>query len=63
MVSQHERERLTEAFKPGQLTAAAVVVFKCVAGLLIVAGLALAGARFATADATATVANQPRSQG
>ena len=62
MVNQHEREKLTEAFKREPLTGAAVVV-KCVAGLLIVAGLAVIGVRTDTTDATATAANQPRSQG
>ena len=62
MVSQHERERLTEAFKRERLTAAAVV-FKCVAGLLVVAGLAVIGVQTGTTDATATAANQPWSQG
>ena len=61
MVSQHERERLTEAFRREPLTGAAVV-FKCVAGLLVVAGLAVVGAQTDTTDATATAANQPRSQ-
>ena len=62
MVSQHERERLTEAFKREPLTGAAVV-FKCVAGLMVVAGLAVVGAQTDPADATATTASQPPSQG
>lgn len=62
MVNQHERATLTEAFKREQFTGAAIV-FKCVAGLLIVAGLAVAGAQFDTTDATATTASRPRSQG
>ena len=61
MVSQHEREKLTEAFKREPLTGAAVV-FKCVAGLMVVAGLAVIGAPHTT-DATATTASQPPSQG
>jgi len=61
MVSQHEREKLTEAFKREPLTGAAVV-FKCVAGLMVVAGLAVIGAPDTT-DATATTASQPPSQG
>jgi hypothetical protein len=62
MVSQLERERLTEAFTREPHTGAAVV-FMCVAGLLIVAGLAVVGAQFAATDATATTASRPRSQG
>ena len=63
MVSQLERERLTEAFNREPLTGASVVLM-CVAGLLIVAGLAVVGAQFAaTDDATATTASRPRSQG
>ena len=62
MVSQHEREKLTEAFKREPLTGAAVVI-KCVAGLLVVAGLAIVGAQTDTTDATATTASQPPSQG
>jgi hypothetical protein len=62
MVSQHEREKLTEAFKREPLTGAAVV-FKCVAGLMVVAGLAVVGAQTDPADATATTASQPPSQG
>ena len=60
MVSQHEREKLTEAFKREPLTGAAVV-FKCVAGLIVVAGLAIIGAQPDPADATATTASQPPS--
>ena len=62
MVSQRERERLTEAFKREPLTGAAVV-FKCVAGLMVVAGLAVMGAQTEPTDATATIASQPPSQG
>ena len=62
MVSQHEREKLTEAFKREPLTGAAVVI-KCVAGLLVVAGLAIVGAQTDKTDATATTASQPPSQG
>ena len=62
MVSQRERERLTEAFKHEPLTGAAVV-FKCVAGLMVVAGLAVVGAQTDATDATATTASQPPSQG
>ena len=61
MVSQHERQRLTEAFKREPLTGAAIVL-KCVAGLLVVAGLAIIGAQTDTTDATATAANQLRPQ-
>ena len=62
MVSQRERERLTEAFKREPLTGAAVV-FKCAAGLMIVAGLAVMGAQTEPTDATATIASEPPSQG
>jgi len=62
MVSQHEREKLTEAFK-GEPLIGAAVVFKCVAGLMVVAGLAVVGAQTDPADATATTASQPPSQG
>jgi hypothetical protein len=62
MVSQHERERLTQAFKREPVTSAAVV-FKCVAGLLVVAALAVIGVQIYTTDATVTTANQPLSQG
>ena len=62
MVSQRERERLTEAFKREPLTGAAVV-FKCVAGLMVVAGLAVMGAQTEPTDATATIASKPPSQG
>lgn len=61
MVSQHERERLTKAFKREPLTDAAVIL-KCVAGLLVVTGLAVIGAQTDTTDATATAANQMRAQ-
>jgi hypothetical protein len=61
MVSQHERQRLTEAFKRETLTGAAIVL-KCVAGLLVVAGLAVIEAQTDTSDATATAASQLRSQ-
>jgi len=61
MVSQHEREKLTEAFK-GEPLIGAAVVFKCVAGLMVVAGLAVIGAPDTT-DATATTASQPPSPG
>jgi hypothetical protein len=59
MVSQHERERLTEAFKREPVTGAALV-FKCVAGLLVVAALAVIGVQTYTTDATATAANEQR---
>jgi len=62
MVSQRERERLTEAFKREPLTGAAVV-FKCAAGLMVVAGLAVMGAQTEPTDATATNASEPPSQG
>jgi hypothetical protein len=62
MVSQHEREKLTEAFKR-ELFFGAAVVFKCVAGLLVVAALAVFGVQTYTTDATTTTANQPLSQG
>jgi len=62
MVSQRERERLTEAFKREPLTGAAVV-FKCVAGLMVVAGLAVIGAQTDPTDAAATTASQPLSPG
>lgn len=62
MVSQRERERLTEAFKREPLTGAAVV-FKCAAGLMIVAGLAVMGAQTEPTDATATIGSEPPSQG
>ena len=61
MVSQHERERLTEAFKREPLTGTAVIL-KCVAGLLVVAGLAIVGAQTDTTDATTTATNQQRRQ-
>jgi hypothetical protein len=53
---------LTEAFKREPLTGAAVV-FKCAAGLMIVAGLAVMGAQTEPTDATATNASEPPSQG
>jgi hypothetical protein len=62
MVSQRERERLTEAFKREPLGGAAVV-FKCVAGLMVVAGLAVMGAQTEPTDATATIGSEPPSQG
>ena len=62
MVTQRERERLTDAYKREPLTGAAVV-FKCVAGLMVVAGLAVIGTQTDTTDATATTASPPRSQG
>ena len=62
MVSQHERERFMEAFEREPL-ASTIVVLKCVAGLLIVAGLAVAGANSDAANTTATTASQPRSHG
>jgi len=61
MVSQHERKRLTEAFKREPLTGAAIAL-KCVAGLLVVAGLANIGAQADTSDAPAAAANQLGSQ-
>lgn len=61
MVSQHESERLTEAFKREPLTGGPVIL-KCVAGLLAVAGVAVIGARSDTTDATAAAANQQRRQ-
>ena len=62
MVSQHEREKLTEAFKR-ELFFGAAVVFKCVAGLMVVAGLAVVGSQNDATDATTTTASQPPSQG
>ena len=62
MVSQHEREKLTEAFK-GEPLIGAAVVFKCVAGLMVVAGLAVMGAQTEPTDATATIGSEPPSQG
>ena len=62
MVSQHERERFTEAFKREPLTSA-IVVFKCVAGLLVVVALAFIGVQSDAADATAATASQPRPHG
>lgn len=62
MVSQHEIDSLTEAFKREPVTSAAVV-FKCVAGLLVVAGLVVIGAQIDTTGVTATAVNQSPSQG
>jgi len=63
MISHHERKRLTEAFNREPVTGAAVIL-KCVAGLLVVAGLAIVGVQTDTTDAsaTATAANQQRRQ-
>ena len=60
MVSQRERQTLTEAFKREPLISAAIVL-KCIAGLLVVVALAVIGAQTDTTDATSTVANQLRS--
>jgi len=60
MISHQERKRLTEAFNREPVIGAAVIL-KCVAGLLIVAGLAIVGAQTDTIDvATTTAANQAR---
>ena len=61
MISHHERKRLTEAFNREPVTGAAVIL-KCVAGLLVVAGLAIVGVQTDATDATATAANQQRRQ-
>jgi len=61
MISHHERKRLTEAFNREPVTGTAVIL-KCVAGLLVVAGLAIVGVQTDVTDATATAANQQRRQ-
>ncbi len=61
MISHHERKRLTEAFNREPVTGAAVIL-KCVAGLLVVAGLAIVGVQTDATDETATAANQQRRQ-
>ena len=61
MISHHERKRLTEAFNREPVTGAAVIL-KCVAGLLVVAGLAIVGVQTDATDASATAANQQRRQ-
>ena len=64
MISHHERKRLTEAYNREPVTGAAVIL-KCVAGLLVVAGLAIVGVQTDATDATdatATAANQQRRQ-
>jgi hypothetical protein len=57
MISHHERKRLTEAFNREPVMGVAVIL-KCIAGLAVVAGLAIVGVQTDATDATATAANQ-----
>jgi hypothetical protein len=57
MISHHERKRLTEAFNREPVIGAAVIL-KCIAGLAVVAGLAIVGVQTDPTNATTIASNQ-----